>query len=95
MGVIRNESPQAASKYTGKGDAAFKIKFPKTGAVVFKFKYVGKSNFIVTIYDKNGKLDDLLANEINDYTGETMFSAGSGDYYIEVIATGDWTIQIT
>jgi len=94
MGILRSESPKADAKYTGKGDTALKVKLPKTGLVVFKFNYVGSSNFIVIIYDKNGEIEDLLANEIGNYTGEKSISAGTGDYYLNIQAKGDWTIEI-
>lgn len=73
----------------------------EAGNVVFSFYHDGSSNFIVTLYHEDGSYQELLANEIGYYDGETSVSIGydsyqppPGTYYLDVTADGNWEIDV-
>jgi hypothetical protein len=62
---------------------------------VFTSAYTGKSNFIVWLEDSSGAKLDLVVNKIGAYSGKKSESLGSGKYYLDVAATGPWTVDIS
>ncbi len=79
----------------GKGDTAVIVSIPKTSLTTFKMSHNGDSNFIVKVIDvSDGETQVLLANKIGSYQGEVAKKADAGTYPIEVIADGEWTIEI-
>lgn len=67
-------------------------KFVAPGPVsIARFEHSGESNFIVTAYGPEG--EDLLVNEIGDYTGSRPLF-GEGTYYFDVDADGPWSVTI-
>lgn len=72
------------------------------GLAKFKMNHDGSSNFIVTLYDKEGERVDSLVNEIGSYQGSTSVSvtgqileASPGIHYLEIQADGNWEIEAT
>lgn len=102
VGVL--ELPQRFSG-TGYGESEFyqvtqPIELPAK-EVTFSFIHEGDSNFIVTLYRKNGGYQELLANEIGEYSGKTIIEFGnesyqpsSGVYYLSIMANGHWVIHV-
>jgi hypothetical protein len=72
------------------------------GLTTFKMNHDGKSNFIITLLDNNGKLTELLVNETGSYSGKkaigvkknNFIGAKPGIYILSVIADGNWSISI-
>ena len=101
------EHPRASSAssvpatITGNGDDVPEPFEIPSGPVQFTMNHEGASNFIVTLYDANGRYVDLLANEVGAYSGSKSVSSGGvfgsspGIHYIDVDADGDWSIEVT
>ncbi len=73
-----------------------------TGTVVFNMTHDGSSNFAVTLWSDSGAYEELIANEIGAYSGETSVTVGNGILqvapgiaWLNVDADGAWTIKIT
>lgn len=95
-GVSPATATGAAAKaivLTGSGSDVRTVKLTRD-PVVFKFSHSGSSNFIVQM--KGRGADELLANEIGAYKGETALPrVRGGRYRIGVEADGDWKLRIT
>ena len=66
-----------------------------SGLKTLSLSHDGKANFIATLYGKDGSMRGLLVNEIGQYEGEKAVSIYSGGlYYIDVVADGNWRIEI-
>jgi hypothetical protein len=87
----------AANAYTvalsGTGNRV--VPFTATGAGLWAFTlvYSGQSNFIVWLTDSLGNRVALLANNINSCTVIKTQKLEEGKYYLNVTASGPWTIQ--
>lgn len=80
----------------GKGDKVTGLINATQSRYVVKLSHDGQRNFIVKVHLYNGKWYDyeLIANEIGKYNGETIIALDKGkQYYIEVMADGNWTID--
>lgn len=65
------------------------------GALHITARHNGQRNFIVRLLDTQGRLVDLVANEIGAYEGTTVTNIpASGAYLFVVDADGDWTIEV-
>lgn len=67
----------------------------KRGSVKFDCTHEGYSNFIIGLYESNGKDRELIVNEIGPYTGKQLEEIGTSDsYFISIVGEG-WTIKLT
>ncbi len=89
----RPTSVEEKTSFSGTGQS-LAGPFKLSGSKTFAMTHTGSSNFIVKILGSDGKLKDLLANKIGDYSGSKLGGSGSGTYYLDVDADGPWTIQI-
>lgn len=91
--VIRPLS--AAAKWDGKatlkgsGDAVYQIAPPSSGLVTLNLAHKGDGNFMVAAYSPDGI--DLLANEIDNFKGETLLPDGT--FLLEITAGGSWSAK--
>lgn len=83
------------SNIRGTGDCVTPAFELKPGALVVNLAYKGPSNFIVNVYDEFGNRKGNIANVIGNYEGETVFNKASEGqkYYLEVMASGTWSID--
>ena len=97
------EQPRPITSYNASevvgfyGDTAFDPVYLECGLTGIVLSYRGDSNFIVWLYDANGRTIDLLANEIGDYDGSSYINIPrEGVYLIDVTAGGNgwWGIAI-
>ncbi len=65
------------------------------GIRIFAMSYSGEKNFAIWLEDSQGNKLDLLANEIGSYTGKKSERLGPGTYYLDVTASGPWTVTVT
>ena len=68
----------------------------ESGRHAITLTHDGTSNFIVKIFEENGGRYDYesLTNEIGSYSGQKVVTLESGrNYYIEIRADGNWTID--
>ena len=77
--------PTASLKSTG--DGVFLVDPPSSGFVTLDLAHRGESNFVVWAYAVSGM--DLLANEIGNFTGQTLLPEGT--FLLVVTADGAWT----
>jgi hypothetical protein len=81
-------------RFTGRGDDVQSFNLKGNGLGIFSMGYSGTSNFIVWLKDQNGNRVDLLANKIGSYSGRASVQLYSGKYYLEVKASGPWSINL-
>ncbi|MDY3304441.1 MAG: S-layer homology domain-containing protein [Clostridia bacterium] len=80
--------------FSGTGDKIITGINLSEGLYKVSMSYNGKSNFIVVPYDGDGDRQSSWANEIGSYNGSTIFNESLTNGYIEVKASGTWTISI-
>lgn len=81
--------------YTGSGDRIITNVTLPEGLYKISLSYVGTRNFIVVPYDGNGDRKSSWSNEIGSYEGAVIFSDSLSNGFIEVVASGTWTITIS
>lgn len=84
-----------AAPVEGSGDGFIEFSVPGNVAAVLDISYDGAHNFAVTSYTTANERIDLLVNEIGSYHGRVPvnFLAGEEVGYLEITASGPWTIQ--
>lgn len=93
--VTYSSSSTTPTTLSGIGDDVVSFTSTGTGLRIFSMKYTGTSNFIVWLKDGNGELISLLANKVGSYSGKTSEQLSTGKYYLDIKASGPWSIQIT
>jgi hypothetical protein len=83
------------TQFNGFGNDIQSFNSTGTGKKYFAMTHSGNSNFAITLKDENGKYISLLVNEIGSYTGKKSANLTIGKYYLDVIANGAWTIDIS
>ena len=79
-----------------RGDRRTSFFRANSGALRIAAKHSGKSNFIVRVLDSQGRLVDLVVNEIGAFDGaKTVRLPTTGVFIIVVAADGDWQIEAT
>lgn len=73
-------------KSAGSGDAVLRY---DGGRTTISVVHSGEGNFALTAYTKEGFYDDLLANEIGDFSGRVVLPENC---YIVISADGKWSI---
>lgn len=78
------------------GDTAFEPVFLECGLSSISLAYRGEGNFIVWLYDADGRTIDLIANEIGDYDGSSYINIPrTGVYLFDITADeGSWGLSI-
>lgn len=80
---------------SGTGQKATEKFTLENGLSIFTMTYTGSSNFAIKLLDNNGKMVDLLANEIGNFSGSKAVGITSkGEYLLDVTASGKWTVSI-
>jgi len=86
---------------SGSGDTVTDMFELSSGVAVFHLTYSGPANFAVTLYSAAGEYVDLLANEIDAYSGSSLvgvsgelMGASEGEHYLEITASGPWNIVV-
>jgi len=81
--------------FTGTGDDVVSFNATGTGIRIFTINHIGKSdNFAVFLKDSQGNTLGLLVNEIGQYYGKKSHQLKTGKYYLDITASGYWTIEI-
>lgn len=91
--IIVNELKQ--QNFSGVGKKITDEFYLQKGIAKIQMDYIGQSNFIVRLMDKDGNLIELLANEIGSWDGATAIRIDRSGYYLmDVTADGRWTVVI-
>jgi len=85
----------SAAVLSGTGSMVVPFTATETGLWVFTLDYSGQNNYIVWLTDSAGNRLALLANEIGTSSGIKSRKLDAGRYYLNVTASGPWTIQAT
>ena len=83
-----------STHFSGNGDDVQTFTATGSGLRIFTMQYSGAHNFAVILKDSNGEWIDLLANEIGSYSGRKSAVLRTGTYYLDVTASGPWSIDI-
>lgn len=65
------------------------------GTRLFTISYSGNGKFTAWLKDNLGKNIDLLVDTTGVYDGKKTRDLGPGTYFIDVTASGPWTISVT
>lgn len=68
--------------------------FQLGGLAVFRMKYSGARNFIVTLLNDQGEMVELLANAIGAFSGSVATGVQPGAYVLNVESSGAWEIVV-
>jgi len=87
---------------TGKGCSVTPFFTLEAGTVVFEMTHDGQSNFAISLLAADGKVAELLVNEIGAYQGKkavgikagSLFGAQPGVHLLNIEADGNWTVAI-
>ena len=110
LGILRNVSAYQCApeeklpvSFYGTGDGITDIFLVENdGNVRFTFTHDGESNFVVTLLNAEYGIPEMLVDEIGSYQGTKAvgFKKGAiigpepGIYLIDIIADGNWTVNI-
>jgi uncharacterized protein (DUF2147 family) len=88
------EARKVPTEYSGSGDDVVDITKPGDAkAVLATITYRGAHNFSVKGVDGD---EDLLVNEIGNYSGTTLMDADDGNTtQLQITASGPWTIKLS
>ena len=95
---VKTQSPTGTSdslKYSGSGDDTRGFSVTNGGGFLITGSHFGSRNFIVHITDSNGEIEEFVFNEIGSYSGKKIVHLDAGRHYLEVTASGSWTIDIS
>ena len=81
--------------FHGNGDDVQSFTASGDGIRIFDMSYSGSSNFAIWLEDNQGNHIDLLVNKIGSYEGKKSEHLGPGTYYLDVTASGAWTVDLT
>ncbi len=88
--------------FSGSGDGISTVLDLKAGTIPVTLTHFGNSNFIVYVMNASGQDNELLVNEIGNYSGSVALRVQSGGilnlppglHIIAVQADGSWTISL-
>ena len=86
--------PSKSITFQGSGDDVQSFTATGDGMRIFSMSYSGDGNFAIWLKDSQGNDINLLANEIGSYNGKKSERLGPGTYYLDVTASGPWTITL-
>lgn len=94
--VALDTEPYNGGPFTGRGDAALTLNVTKSGLTTFKITHNGQGNFVVKIPSaEDGGVFAILTFAVGPYSGEKTITIEPGQYFLSVLADGDWTIQVS
>ncbi len=82
-------------RITGTGDDVVAFSASGTALRIFTMQHSGTSNFAIWLKDVQGNRVDLLVNEIGSYSGRKSASLSTGKYYLDITASGPWSVEIS
>jgi len=86
----------AADHFEGTGDTRQSFTVTEPGTRVFAMDYQGEQPFTVELRDSQGTILEILADEPGRYNGIMASDPlQTGTYYLDVTASGPWTIDIS
>jgi hypothetical protein len=93
--AVPTPTASKTTTFQGSGDDVQSFTATGDGIRIFAMSYSGEHNFAVILKDSQGNEIDLLANEIGSYSGKKSERLGPGTYYLDVTASGPWSVTLT
>ena len=94
----QTRDPFPDTVYDGSGDSILQIELPvgPDSIGIASITHTGSSNFQIWALDENLEQDDLLVNEIGNYTGTVPFNTWTSVRItaFEIRADGPWTVTL-
>lgn len=94
----QTREPFPDTVYDGSGDSILQIELPAgpDSIGIASITHTGSSNFSIWALDENLEQDDLLVNEIGNYTGTVPFNLSTSVRItaFEISADGPWTVTL-
>jgi hypothetical protein len=81
--------------FSGNGDDVRTFTATGSGLRTFSMTYAGQHNFIVKLTDSEGGYIDTLINTMGPYSGKKTATLNTGEYVLDITASGPWTIDIS
>ncbi len=83
-------------KLSGRGSKVAKFSIPEDAPAIATITNKGASNFAVESIATDGSTNDLLVNEIGNFSGTVLFDESVGQHSVafKVTSSGTWTITI-
>jgi hypothetical protein len=78
----------------GTGDQAERFTAASEGIRMFSMSYAGTGNFSVSLQDGHGKTSVIHANTVGPFSGKKSEVLTTGNYKVDVKASGPWTMSI-
>ena len=85
---------QGSMYLRGTGDQAGHFTAVSEGMRVFSMSYAGTGNFSVSLLDSYGKTRVIHANTVGPFTGKKSEVLTTGNYKVDIKASGPWTVSI-
>lgn len=80
--------------FNGRGSDVSPIIELGDGVWQFKMTHKGRSNFFVKLWAEDGSNYDRLALSSGIFDGSKALNLKKGKYVIEIVADGDWTVNV-
>lgn len=81
---------------SGNGPVASDLIYLDSGLVTFHTSYDGTSNFMVELLDHNGRLVNVVTDQIGSYKGsQAIMISEPGIYLLNIDADGGWKLEIS
>ena len=93
--LYQGSTNASSATFSGNGSTVIPFTAPASGTWAFTLMYGGESNYIVWLTDDLGSRVALLANRIGTCSVVSAQKLSDGKYYLDVNASGPWTIQAT
>lgn len=88
----RQLTASATRSFTGSGSSASGLFALSKKTYRFTWQNTGSSNFIVWLLDRDGKIVDLIANEIGSSSGSSLVGVpATSQYILDIQADGPWS----
>jgi len=91
--LYQGTTDTSAASLSGNGSSVVPFTASGSGIWAFTLNYSGERNYIVWLTDSMGSRVALLANTIGTSSVTITKTLDQGKYYLDVNASGPWTIQ--
>ncbi|HVP96311.1 hypothetical protein [Methanoregula sp.] len=91
--LYQGTTDTSSASLSGNGSSVVPFTAAGSGTWAFTLNYTGERNYIVWLTDSMGSRVALLANSIGTSSVTITKTLGGGKYYLDVNASGPWTIQ--
>lgn len=93
---VPEEAPPPPVEFSGSGQSATEFFSLEAGSVDFRLLHEGEGVFIPSLVRSDGTRVESIVNESGDFSSRvTVNIKNAGIYLIDVLANGEWEIEVT